>query len=84
MKKILSKISILVVILASLASCHTQRSLVSDANHYNYNSENGNKGTSHFFISGLGQTDKIDAVEICSGEKNIKSVESKMTFSWRC
>jgi len=33
-----------------------------------------------FFVSGLGQTQEIDAAEICDGVENVAKVESHMSF----
>lgn len=33
-----------------------------------------------FFISGLGQTQEIDAAEICDGAENVGRVETQMSF----
>lgn len=80
MKKLFLKVSILAVLLASLSSCHTQRSVLSDKGVYGYDSSNKRKGTSHFFIGGIGQTDNIDAIEICGGENNVEAVETRLPF----
>lgn len=79
MKSKLLKVSVLAIFLAILSSCHTQRSLVSkDASSYNLGS--ANKGVSHFFVGGLGQTDRINAIEICGSEEKVKAVETKLPF----
>lgn len=81
MKKILYKTTTILLLLASITACHTQRHFTTEKAEYNYKaSTKVHKGTSHFFIAGLGQTDKIDAISICGKEENILAVESQQTF----
>lgn len=81
MKNLLLKISIICLTLGLTTACHTQRHYTGNEAQYQYKSGNIiHKGTSHFFIAGIGQTDKIDAIAICGTEENIQAVESKTTF----
>lgn len=80
MKNLLFKISIISLTLSSITACQTQRHYTTDKSQYEYKSGDIHKGTSNFFIGGIGQTDKIDAIDICGKEENIQAVESKLTF----
>lgn len=34
----------------------------------------------HFFLSGLGQEDTVDAAQVCEGSDNIVKVEARLSF----
>ena len=36
--------------------------------------------TQHFFLSGLGQEESVDASEVCDGAENIIKVEARLSF----
>ncbi len=80
MKNLLLKISVLSLLLGFMTACHTQRHFTNDKARYEYKSATIHKGRSDFFIGGIGQTDTINAVEICGKEENIQAVETKLPF----
>ena len=80
MKNSIFKISIICLIVSAITACHTQRIYTNDKSPYAYKSGTKHQGISNFFIGGIGQTDKIDAVKICGSEENIQAVESKLPF----
>lgn len=66
--------------LGFVTACHTQRHFTNDKARYDYKLGTVHKGTSSFFIGGIGQTDRVDAVKLCGSEENIQAVETKTTF----
>jgi Bor protein len=71
MKKILTSL----VVVAALGACSTQTALV-----------NGQSGTltkedmQTFFVAGLGQTQSLNAAEICGGANKVAKVERTTSF----
>lgn len=80
MKNIFLKIGVLTVLLGLITACHTQVHFMNNKAQEQYKSGSIHKGKSNFFIGGLGQTDKINAVEICGKESNIQAVETRLPF----
>jgi hypothetical protein len=76
--KINSKVAMLVAMFAitfTFNGCATQKFLMEgkDPTIPTY------EGTSHFFLYGIGQTNKVNPEEIC-GSKGINTVETNITF----
>jgi hypothetical protein len=71
----MKKITTLLLI-GILSGCSTQS--------YNINGGAGNEPTKEkmqaFFVSGLGQTQEMDAAKICGGVEKVAKVESHMSF----
>jgi len=80
MRNLVLRISIISLMIVVTTACHTQRIYTNDKATYDYKTGSKHKGTSHFFIGGIGQKDKIDAVKICGSEENIQAVESRLPF----
>ena len=76
----MKNIFIIFTLCVFVASCSTQRHFTNKSAQNNYKTGKIVKGESTFFVSGLGQTDKIDAVAACGTETNINAVESKQSF----
>ncbi|WP_053980174.1 Bor family protein [Marinagarivorans algicola] len=73
----MKKSLIAIVAAASISGCATQTFEISGGN----NSTTPNKETMQpFFISGLGQTQEMNAAEICGGAEKVAKVESHMSF----
>jgi hypothetical protein len=80
MKNLILRISLISLVFGAVTACHTQRIYTNDKAQYEYKAGTVHKGTSSFFVGGIGQTDKIDAVKICGKEENIQAVESTLPF----
>ena len=71
----MKKIALAILVVASLAACSTQTALI-----------NGNTGALRqedmqtFFVGGLGQTQTINAAEICGGADKVVKVERVTSF----
>lgn len=79
MRNLFIKISAITII-TMVTACQTQRTFLNSKAEYEYKNGTSQTGTSQFFIGGVGQTDKIDAVKICGKEENIQAVESSLPF----
>ncbi len=70
------KLSIGLLFVAVTTGCSTQSFIVND--------QAGPTPTKEimqpFFISGLGQTQEVDAAEVCNGAENVAKVETHMSF----
>ena len=64
------------VLTASIGSCATQKFIIADKT---VSRKADSEKFSHFFIAGVGQTDRIDASRICKG-KEISHVEASWSF----
>lgn len=80
MNNLFVKLSILGLLCVFASACSTQRNFTTTKAQSEYTSGTAHRANSHFFISGLGQTDRIDAVKICGKEEKIQAVETKQTF----
>ena len=66
-----------IVVATAISGCATQTFEISGGN----NSTTPNKETMQpFFISGLGQTQEMNAAEICGGADKVAKVEAHMSF----
>jgi len=75
----MKKITILALCLL-ITACHTQRHFTNVEAPQRYKSDRKITQNSDFFIAGIGQTDTIDATQLCGGEQNVDAVETKHTF----
>jgi hypothetical protein len=75
MKKSIQLCSAL-ILTASISSCATQKFIIADKA---VSRKADSERFSHFFISGIGQTDRIDASRICKG-KEVSHVEAHWSF----
>ncbi|WP_133406773.1 Bor family protein [Parashewanella tropica] len=70
------KLASVLVCTALLSGCAAQT--------FNINGKNGEiptqQASQHFFISGLGQEQIIDAAEVCGGVNKVIKVEAQHTF----
>lgn len=73
----MKKLFVAMLMAGSMAGCATQT----------FEMKGGNSSTTPdkevmqpFFVSGLGQTQEIDAAEICGGVDKVAKVESHMSF----
>jgi hypothetical protein len=74
----MKKTIVAVLVLLTLSGCATQRFNIGGK------VENSTTATqtdnSSFFVSGLGQTQTVDAVAVCGGADKVIAVEAKQTF----
>tara|TARA_B100001094_G_scaffold312603_1_gene349439 strand:+ start:821 stop:1105 length:285 start_codon:yes stop_codon:yes gene_type:complete len=71
----MKKLAFLVLSCSIVTGCATQS--------FNMGSESGEMKEEQmqaFFVSGIGQKQKINAAEICNGAEHVAKVESKQTF----
>ncbi|MBC6445159.1 MAG: lipoprotein bor [Alphaproteobacteria bacterium GM202ARS2] len=69
------KLFISCLVVVALSGCATQRG-------YLVNTNSGlaeRKGTSHFFLGGVFQTDEINAARICRGASRVAQVRAEWT-----
>ena len=70
------KLCLIIVVTMLLASCSTQTFNVSGMPMSKLRTDN----MQTFFISGLGQEQKIDAGNVCGGPERVAKVQVKQTF----
>jgi Bor protein len=74
----MKRIALAVLVLLTLSGCATQRFDIAGK------VENATTATqtdnSTFFVSGLGQTQTVDAVSVCGSTDKVIAVEAKQTF----
>ena len=76
MKKIVA-----VALLAVLTSgCATQNYLVSSSEAPSVSVKPSAEKMQTFFVSGLGQEKEIDAAQVCQGQQNVASIQTKANF----
>ncbi len=63
-------------VLIVVSGCSTQSFVINDT----YEPTSTKETMQPFFVSGLGQTQEVDAADICDGADNVAKVETKMSF----